>query len=45
MIGRWALGSTMLVLFTAEVSTEIFINAFIFLIVWSSALSLGAETD
>lgn len=44
MIGRWALGSTMLVLFTAEVSSEIFINAFIFLIVWSSALSLNADT-
>ena len=44
VIGRWALGSTMLVLFTAEVSSEIFINAFIFLIVWSSALSLHADT-
>lgn len=39
-IGRWALGSMMLLLITTEISSEVFINALIFLIVLASTLSL-----
>jgi hypothetical protein len=44
LIGKWGLGCTILILFTTEISNEIFINAFIFLIVLSSALSLPMNT-
>jgi hypothetical protein len=39
-IGRWGLGSMMLLLITTEISSEIFVNALIFLIVLTSTLSL-----
>jgi hypothetical protein len=39
-IGRWGLGSMMLLLITTEISSEVFINALIFLIVLTSTLSL-----
>ena len=39
-IGRWGLGSMMLLLITTEISSEVFINALIFLIVLASTLSL-----
>ena len=39
-IGRWGLGSMMLLLITTEISSEVFVNALIFLIVLASTLSL-----
>ena len=39
-IGRWGLGSMMLLLITTEISSEVFINALIFLIVLTSTLSM-----
>ena len=41
LLGFWALMITSLVLATKELSTEVIINCYIFLIVWVSALSVG----
>lgn len=41
IIGRWALPMLSTVFLVKEISSEIFINAFVFMIVFSVALSLG----
>ena len=43
LIGRWGIGSICLLLFTCEISSEVFIGAFIFNIIWISALSLKSS--
>lgn len=40
-VGRWALPMLSVVFLVKEISSEIFINAFIFIIVFSATLSLG----
>jgi hypothetical protein len=44
-IGRWVLGSMILLLITTEISSEVFINAFIFLIVMANTLSLQFHAE
>jgi hypothetical protein len=44
-IGRWGLGSMMLLLITTEISSEVFINALIFLVVLASTLSLRSNLN
>lgn len=45
LIGGWGLPTLSMVLIVKEISSEIFINSFIFMIVFSAALSLGSRWD
>jgi O-antigen ligase len=43
-MGRWGLGVLGLVMFTTEISSEIFINALIFMVVMITGLNMSLQT-
>ena len=44
-LGRWVLGSLCLIMLTTELSTEIFINALIFIVLLVSGLTLSLSRE
>ena len=43
LIGRWVLGAWVILLFTKELSAEVYINCFIFVLIWGAALTLPKQ--